>query len=34
MAEYAKKFKDQAATILGGCCEIIPAYIKEMSKLI
>ena len=34
MAEFAKKFKDQGATILGGCCETSPAHIKEISKLI
>ena len=28
-----KKFKDAGATILGGCCEIRPAHIKEISKL-
>ena len=31
--EYAKKFKENGATILGGCCEIRPAHIKEISKL-
>ena len=34
MAMFAKKFKDNGATILGGCCETRPAHIKEMSKLI
>jgi len=34
MSEFAKKFKDAGATILGGCCETSPAHIKEMSKLI
>jgi homocysteine S-methyltransferase len=34
MAEFAKKFKDAGATILGGCCETRPAHIKEMSKLV
>ena len=34
MAEFAKKFKDAGATILGGCCETRPSHIKEMSKLI
>ena len=34
MAEFAKKFRDAGATILGGCCETRPAHIKEMSKLI
>jgi len=33
MYELAKKFKEAGATILGGCCEIRPAHIKEMSKL-
>ena len=31
--EYAKKFKKKGATILGGCCEIRPSHIKEISKL-
>ena len=34
MTEFAKKFKDAGATILGGCCETSPAHIKEMSKLV
>tara|TARA_B100000963_G_C22628033_1_gene673387 strand:- start:2521 stop:3429 length:909 start_codon:yes stop_codon:yes gene_type:complete len=34
MAEFAKKFKEAGATILGGCCETRPAHIKEMSKLV
>ena len=34
MSEFAKKFKDAGATILGGCCETRPEHIKEMSKLI
>ena len=34
MAEFAKKFKDSGATILGGCCETSPAHIKEMSELV
>jgi homocysteine S-methyltransferase len=34
MSEFAKKFKDAGATILGGCCETRPAHIKEISKLI
>ena len=33
VAEYAKKFKDEGATILGGCCEIRPAHIKKLSEL-
>ena len=32
-AEFAKKFKDAGATILGGCCETGPRHIKEISKL-
>jgi len=32
-AEFAKKFKDAGATILGGCCETRPKHIKEISKL-
>ena len=31
--EYAKKFMQNGATILGGCCEIRPSHIKEISKL-
>ena len=31
--EYAKKFMESGATILGGCCEIRPSHIKEISKL-
>jgi len=31
--EYAKKFKKNGATILGGCCEIRPSHIKKISKL-
>jgi len=31
--EHAKKFKENGATILGGCCEIRPSHIKEISKL-
>ncbi len=34
MSEFARKFKDAGATIIGGCCETSPAHIKEMSKLI
>tara|TARA_Y100001958_G_C21115093_1_gene460907 strand:- start:172 stop:1035 length:864 start_codon:yes stop_codon:yes gene_type:complete len=33
MAEFAKKFKDSGATILGGCCETTPSHIKEFSAL-
>jgi len=32
--EYVKKFKENGATILGGCCEIRPSHIKKISKLI
>jgi len=31
--EYAKKFMKNGATIIGGCCEIRPSHIKEISKL-
>ena len=33
MFEFAKKFKDAGATILGGCCETRPDHIKEFTKL-
>ena len=33
MAEFAKKFKDAGATILGGCCETKPSHIKAFSSL-
>ena len=33
MSEFAKKFKESGATILGGCCETRPAHIKKMSEL-
>ena len=33
MGQFAKKFKDAGATILGGCCETRPSHIKEMSLL-
>ena len=32
--EYAKKFKENGATILGGCCEIRPTYIKKIFQLL
>jgi len=32
--EYVKKFKENGATILGGCCEIRPSHIKEIAKLV
>ena len=31
--EFAKKFKDAGATIIGGCCEIKPSHIKAFTKL-
>jgi len=31
--DYVKNFKEKGATILGGCCEIRPSHIKEISKL-
>jgi S-methylmethionine-dependent homocysteine/selenocysteine methylase len=31
--EIAKKFKENGATIIGGCCETGPAHIKAMAKL-
>ena len=34
MANFAKKFKDSGATILGGCCETRPAHIKEIHKIV
>ena len=33
MADFAKKFKEFGATILGGCCETRPAHIKKISEL-
>ncbi len=33
MAEFAKKFKEAGATILGGCCETRPSHINAFSKL-
>jgi homocysteine S-methyltransferase len=33
MGEFAKKFKDAGATILGGCCETRPEHIREFAKL-
>jgi len=32
--EYAKKFNENGATILGGCCEIRPSYIKKIAQLV
>ena len=31
--KYVKKFMENGATILGGCCEIRPSHIKEISRL-
>jgi len=31
--EYAKNFKENGATILGGCCEIRPSHIRKIVKL-
>jgi len=31
--QYVKKFMENGATILGGCCEIRPSHMKEISKL-
>jgi homocysteine S-methyltransferase len=31
--EFVKKFKDDGATILGGCCEIRPSHISKISSL-
>ena len=31
--EYVKKFMENGATILGGCCEIRPSHITQISKL-
>ena len=28
MSEFAKKFKQSGATILGGCCETTPSHIE------
>ncbi len=33
MLEFAKKFKDAGATIIGGCCETRPSHIKAFTKL-
>ena len=33
MSNFAKKFKDAGATILGGCCETRPSHIKAFSLL-
>ena len=31
--EFVKKFKDDGATILGGCCEIRPSHISKIASL-
>jgi len=31
--KFVKKFKEDGATILGGCCEIRPSHISEIAKL-
>ena len=31
--EFAKKFKENGATIIGGCCETGPSHIEAMSKI-
>ena len=33
MSEFAKKFRDSGATILGGCCETRPSHIEMFAKL-
>ena len=33
MLEFAKKFRDNGATILGGCCETSPLHIKSFATL-
>ncbi len=33
MAEFAKKFKDAGATIIGGCCETTPSHIEMFARL-
>jgi len=33
MADFAQKFKESGATILGGCCETRPDHIKKISEL-
>ena len=34
ISKIVKRFKDNGATILGGCCETRPAHIEAMAKLI
>jgi S-methylmethionine-dependent homocysteine/selenocysteine methylase len=33
IGEIAKKFKENGATILGGCCETRPSHIEAMAKI-
>ena len=33
MLEFVKKFKNNGATILGGCCETSPSHIKAFTSL-
>ena len=33
MLEFAKRFKNSGATILGGCCETRPSHIKAFASL-
>ena len=33
MSSFVKKFKEDGATILGGCCETRPSHIKEIFRL-
>ena len=33
MLEFAKKFRDSGATILGGCCETSPSHIRSFASL-
>ena len=33
LSEFAKKYKNNGATILGGCCEIRPSHIKAFASL-
>ena len=33
MAQFAQKFKNAGATILGGCCETRPSHINEIFKI-
>ena len=33
MAQFAKKFKDAGATIIGGCCETRPSHIEMFTGL-